>query len=75
MRLSDAMTTRVEQVLPRGRHRVCKDPGSRHDGPGGTCAALDEAVRACAALLPGVVKLGEEEGAERSLKRGLRRTM
>jgi H(+)-transporting ATP synthase subunit D len=43
-------------------------------GPGGTCAALDDAVRAFKALLPGVVKLAEEEGAERSLKRGLRRT-
>ena len=43
-------------------------------GPGGTCAALDDAVRAFAALLPDVVRLAEEDGAERSLKRGLRRT-
>jgi H(+)-transporting ATP synthase subunit D len=43
-------------------------------GPGGTCARLDEAVRTFTALLPEITSLAEDEGAERSLKRGLKRT-
>jgi V/A-type H+-transporting ATPase subunit D len=49
-------------------------PPALHYGPGGTCAALDEAVRAFTALIPGLVRIAEEEAAERSLRRGLRRT-
>ena len=43
-------------------------------GPGGTCARLDEAVRTFTALRPEITSLAEDEGAERSLKRGLKRT-
>jgi H(+)-transporting ATP synthase subunit D len=50
------------------------DPGV-HYGPGGTCAALDETVRAFGAVLPEIVWMAEEEAAERSLKRGLKRTV
>ena len=45
-----------------------------HYGPGGTCAALDDAVHAFAALLPAIVRLAELEEVERTLRRGLRRT-
>lgn len=45
-----------------------------HYGQGGTCAALDETVRAYAALVPDIIRLAEEEAAERSLRRGLKRT-
>jgi V/A-type H+-transporting ATPase subunit D len=43
-------------------------------GPGGTCEALDAAGRAFTALLPDLVALARDEQAERSLRRGLRRT-
>jgi V/A-type H+-transporting ATPase subunit D len=43
-------------------------------GPGGTCAALDEATFMFAALLPAILDLAEAETAERNLQRGLRRT-
>jgi V/A-type H+-transporting ATPase subunit D len=43
-------------------------------GPDGTCAALDEAGRLFAALLPELLTLAQEERATRSLTRGLRRT-
>ncbi len=66
---SDAVVgVRVSRLVPRF------EAGPLQYGPGGTCAALDDAVRAFAGLLPGVVRLAEEEGAERSLKQGLRRT-
>jgi H(+)-transporting ATP synthase subunit D len=43
-------------------------------GPGGTCAALDEAGRLFSALLPDVVALAQEEHAVRTITRGLLRT-
>lgn len=52
---------------------TCED-ATLHYGPGGTCAALNEAARAVSALLPDIVRMAEEERAERSLKRGLKRT-
>ena len=50
------------------------DAAVPHYGPGGTCAATDDAVRAFAALLPAIVRLAEVEEVERTLRRGLRRT-
>ena len=50
------------------------DAASPHYGPGGTCAALDAAVHAFAALLPAIVRLADVEEVERTLRRGLRRT-
>ena len=50
------------------------DAAVPHYGPGGTCAALDDTVRAFAGLLPAIVRLAEEEEVERTLRRGLRRT-
>jgi vacuolar-type H+-ATPase subunit D/Vma8 len=44
-------------------------------GPGGTCARLDRAAELHHALLAEIVRLAEEEGAQRSLARGLRRTI
>lgn len=43
-------------------------------GPMGTCAQLDVAGRAFAAVLPELVKLAEEELAVRALRRGLSQT-
>ena len=43
-------------------------------GPGGTSAALDEAARRFAALMPEVLTLAQEERAARTIRRGLRRT-
>jgi H(+)-transporting ATP synthase subunit D len=66
---SDAVVgVRVPRLAP------AVQPPALHYGPGGTCAALDEAVRAFAALLPEIVRIAEEEGTERSLARGLKRT-
>ena len=49
-------------------------PPALHYGPGGTCAALDQAVVAFTALVPALVQIAEDEAAERSLTRGLKRT-
>jgi H(+)-transporting ATP synthase subunit D len=49
-------------------------PFSLHYGPGGTCAALDDAGRLFAALVPELLTLAQEERAARSITRGLRRT-
>lgn len=66
---SDAVVgVRVNRLVARF------ESGPLQYGPGGTCASLDEAVRAFSALLPDVVRLAEEEGAQRSLKLGLKRT-
>ena len=43
-------------------------------GPGGTCAALDDAGRLFAALRPELLTLAQEERAARTMARGLRRT-
>ena len=43
-------------------------------GPGGTCAALDDAARRFAAMVPELATLAQEERAARALTRGLRRT-
>lgn len=45
-----------------------------HYGPGGTCAALDDAGAAYVALLPEVVALAAAERAQQNLRRGLHRT-
>jgi V/A-type H+-transporting ATPase subunit D len=50
------------------------DAAVPHYGPGGTCAALDDSLRAFAGLLPAIIRLAEDEEVERTLRRGLRRT-
>lgn len=42
--------------------------------PGGTCVSTDEAGAAYVALLEGLLRVAEQESAERNLTRGLRRT-
>ena len=68
---------REESVLGVRIPRLRGDPAPFrvHYGPGGTCAALDEAGAAFAALLPHVLRLAEEERAEYNLRRGLQRTV
>jgi H(+)-transporting ATP synthase subunit D len=67
---SDAVVgVRVPRLIVTGA------PPAPQYGPGGTSAALDAAVTAFGGLLEELVRVAEDEAAERSLKRGLRRTV
>jgi len=56
------------------RLEAANAPFALHYGPDGTCAELDEAARLFTALLPDITQLAQEERAEATLRRGLRRT-
>jgi V/A-type H+-transporting ATPase subunit D len=68
----------VQEDAIAGVHvvRVTAEPRvfTVHYGPGGTCAALDEAGRLFAASIGELVLLAQEERAARAIQRGLRRT-
>jgi V/A-type H+-transporting ATPase subunit D len=74
--IADGIASDEEAVIGVHLARLSRPAGAFgiHYGPGGTCAALDEAARSFAGLVPELLILAQEEHASRVLARGLRRT-